>query len=184
FKIYFVDSLVGIIIAVLVFKEGIEIILELSKKEEDFDITSIKVFADNIYDNRLTGYILGSIRRDSLSRKILIENFTKGLNLGRMYYEGFADFFYDELGPATAEKHIDKLIEGGLIENINEQLVLTNKGLKAFYRAKVKEFRQRSENVNVGGPAIIKSASCIIFIVLIILLIIFAPQINSWLLNL
>ncbi|MGB5909982.1 MAG: cation transporter [Promethearchaeia archaeon] len=184
FKIYFVDSLVGIVIAILVFKEGIEIILELLKKEEDFDITSIKVYADNIYENRLTGYILGSIRRDSLSRKVLIENFTKGLNLGRMYYMGFADFFYDELGPDIAEKHIDKLIEGGFIENVDEQLVLTNKGLKTFYRAKVKEFKQRSDNVNVGGPAIIKSASCIIFIVLIILLIIFAPQINSWLISL
>ncbi len=184
FKIYFVDSLVGIVIGILVFKEGIEIILELLKKEEDFDITSIKVFADNIYENRLTGYILGSIRRDSLSRKVLIENFTKGLNLGRMYYMGFADFFYDELGPDIAEKHIDKLIEGGSIENVDEQLVLTNKGLKAFYRAKVKEFRQRSENVNVGGPSIIKGASCIIFIALLILLIIFAPQINSWLINL
>lgn len=63
FRYYFVDALVGIIISILVFKEGLEILYELTKKEEDFDITSIKVYADNVYDNRLTGYILGSIRR-------------------------------------------------------------------------------------------------------------------------
>ncbi|MFX1409319.1 MAG: cation transporter [Promethearchaeota archaeon] len=181
FEIYFVDALVGIFIAVLVFKEGIEIICELAKNEEDFDITSIKVYADNIYENRLTGYILGNIRRENLTREEIIENFSKGLNLGRMYYEGFADFFYNELGPETAEKHLDKLIEGGYIEVSDEQLVITKKGLYAFYRAKVKEFRQRSNNIDIGRNKIFKSLSCIIFIALLVLLIIFAPQINSWL---
>lgn len=181
FEIYFVDALVGILIAALVFKEGIEIIWELIKKEENFDITSIKVYADSIYENRLTGYILGSIRRESISRKKLIENFSKGLKLGRMYYEGFADFFYDELGPETAEKHLDKLIEGKYVEILDDELTLTRKGLRAFYRAKMKEFRQRATNIELKSHIMFKSLSCIIFIVLLSLLIIFAPQINSWL---
>ncbi|MEJ2294689.1 MAG: cation transporter, partial [Candidatus Lokiarchaeota archaeon] len=67
FKIYFVDALVGIIIAILVFIDGIAIIRELITKEEDFDITSIKVFADNVYQTRLTAYIVGSIRRENLT---------------------------------------------------------------------------------------------------------------------
>ena len=46
FNIYFVDALVGIIIAVLVFKEGIVIIWELIKKEEDFDITILIEYFD------------------------------------------------------------------------------------------------------------------------------------------
>ncbi|MFX1322461.1 MAG: cation diffusion facilitator family transporter [Promethearchaeota archaeon] len=181
FKIYFIDALVGILIAALVFKEGIEIICEILKREEDFDITSIKVYADNIYENRLTGYILGSIRRESLSRKKVIENFSKGLSLGRMYYEGFADFFYDDLGPEIADKYLNKLIEGGYIEVLDEKLILTRKGLYGFYRAKVKEFKQRSTNIELGRHKIFKSLSCIIFLALLVLLIIFAPQINSWL---
>lgn len=180
FKIYFVDALVGIIIAVLVFKEGIEILWELVKKEEEFDITSIKIYADSIYENRLTGYILGSIRRENLTRKRLIENFTYGLKHGRMYYEGFADFFYKELGSEIAEKHLDKLIEGGYIELLDKQLFITQKGLQAFYRAKVKEFKQRSNKIDAGGHQVYKSLYCIIFIVLLILIIVFAPQINSW----
>ncbi|MFX1316224.1 MAG: hypothetical protein ACFE9T_10195 [Promethearchaeota archaeon] len=139
------------------------------------------MYADSLYENRLTGYILGNIRRENLTRREIIENFSKGLYLGRMYYEGFADFFYKELGPETAEKHLDKLIEGGYVDVLDEQLVITKKGLHAFYRAKVKEFRQRSNNIDIGGHKIFKSLSCIIFIAFLVLLIIFAPQINSWL---
>ncbi|MFX1313367.1 MAG: cation transporter [Promethearchaeota archaeon] len=184
FKIYYIDAIIGIIIAGFVFKEGIEFVSELIKSEEDFDITSLKVYADTIYENRLTGYILGSIRRERLTREKLINNFSKGLSLGRRYYEGFADFFYDELGSVTAEKHIDRLLEGEYIEVLTNQLVLTKKGLRALYRAKMKEFKQRSENIEVPGHIVVKSISCFIFITLIVLLIIFTPQINTWLANL
>ncbi len=180
FRYYFVDAIVGIVISILVFKEGIEILYELSKKEEDFDITSIKVYADNMYDNRLTAYLLGSIRRESLSRSELIKNFDLGLSLGRKYYEGFADFFYNDLGPTIAKKHLNKLIEGNLVEFLDENLVLTPGGLKIFYKAKVKEFRERAYNINLGGRFKWQNLICILFLVVFILVIIFAPQINSW----
>ena len=184
FKFSFVDAIVGIIISILVFKEGFEILYELTKKEEDFDITAIKVMADHVYDNRLTGYLLGSIRRETLTRSELINNFNTGLSLGRQYYEGFADFFYSELGPEIAEKHLNKLLEGGLIETLDGNLVLTPRGLKTFYKAKVKEFRERAYNINVRGRFKWQHSLCVIFLVLFILAIIFAPQINSWFANL
>ncbi|MFW9988291.1 MAG: cation diffusion facilitator family transporter [Candidatus Odinarchaeota archaeon] len=180
FKYYFVDAIVGIVISILVFKEGIEILIELAKKEEDFDITSIKVYADNVYNNRLTAYLLGNIRRTNISRSNLIKNFDFGLSLGRKYYEGFADFFYSELGSKIAEKHLDKLIEGNLIEYLNDILVLTPKGLKFFYRAKVREFRERAYNINLGTGLKWQHLICILFIFMFILITIFAPQINSW----
>ena len=180
FNYYFVDAIVGIIISILVFKEGIEILIELTKKEEDFDITAIKVVADNVYDNRLTGYLLGSIRRESITRAELIDNFNEGLSLGRKYYEGFADFFYNDLGSEIAEKHLDKLLEGRLIEKMDDKLTLTPLGLKNLYKAKVKEFRERAYNINVGGRFKWQNLLCILFLVLFILVIIFAPQINSW----
>lgn len=133
-----------------------------------------------VYDNRLTGYLLGSIRRERLSRSELINNFDQGLVLGRKYYEGFADFFYSELGPQIAEKHLNKLLEGRLIENLDGKLVLTPIGLKRFYKAKVKEFRERVYNINVGGRFKWQNLLCLLFLVLFILVIIFAPQINSW----
>jgi len=180
FKYYFVDAIVGIIISIFVFKEGLEILFELLKKEEDFDITSIKVYADNIYNNRLTGYLLGSIRRESLSRSNLIKNFDIGLTLGRKYYEGFADFFYNDLGVKIAEKHLDKLIEGTLIESLDDTLGLTSKGLKIFYKAKAREFRERAYNINLGTRFKWQNLICILFLFIFILIIIFAPQINSW----
>ena len=180
FKYSFVDAIVGIIISILIFKEGFEVLYELTKKEEDFDITAIKVVADNVYDNRLTGYLLGSIRRESITRLELINNFNEGLTLGRQYYEGFADFFYSELGPEIAEKHLNKLLEGRLLEVLDGKLVLTSNGLKTFYKAKVKEFRERAYNINVGGRFKWQNLLCVLFLVLFILVIIFAPQINSW----
>ena len=184
FKVYFVDALVGIFIAILIFREGIEIIREIIKKEEDFDITTIKVFADNIYENRLTAYILGSIRRESITRSKLLQNFEEGLNLGRLYYEGFADFFYQKLDSNVLKKYLDTLIEGKVLHVINDQLFLTNKGLKAFYKAKAREFSDRANNIRVTFNLNINRIIAIILFLFFLLLIIFGPQINSWIASL
>ena len=185
FKIYFIDAIIGIIIAILVFKEGIEILRELSSKEEDFDITAIKVLADNIYDDSLTGYILGSIRRDSsMTKEKLLKNFGKGLELGRYYYGGFADFFYTDLGSPIAEKHLKKLIHDKVIEKIDKDLILTLKGLQLFYKAKSKEYHERAQNIYLGRPKIQRGLIYFIaFVVLLILVIVYANQINQWLYN-
>ena len=181
FNIYFIDALVGIVIAILVFIDGITIIRELLIKEEDFDITSIKVFADNIYNTRLTAYIIGSIRREDLTIELLLSNFKKGLTAGRLYYVGFADFFYADLDIDTVKKHLYHLIEGNYIEEKMGTLFLTQKGLKAFYKAKEREFRQRAQNIAQGPSITPKVISCIAFVICFILLIIFTPQINQWL---
>jgi hypothetical protein len=184
FQIYFVDSLIGIIIAIFVFKEGIEILREILVKDKEFDITSIKVFADSIYDNRLTAYILGSIRRENLTIQQLVDRFEEGLAFGRQYYEGFADYFYTDLGAKTAVKYITKLIKGEYIEVLNEELFLTKKGLKAFYSSKAKEFRGRSQSISVRSKFKLRDVYCIIVIIILLLLVIFGPQINLWISNL
>jgi hypothetical protein len=184
FNIYFVDAIIGIIIAIFVFKEGIEVLREILAKDKDFDITSIRVVADTIYDNRLTAYILGSIRRENLTIKQLVGNFEAGLALGRHYYEGFADFFYTDLGAKTATKYITELINGEYIELIDNNLFLTKKGLKAFYRAKEKEFRGRSQSITIRSKFKLSNVYCIIIIILFLMLILFGPQINLWLNNL
>jgi hypothetical protein len=183
FNIYFMDDIVGLIIAFLIFKEGIEIIREIIAKEEDFDIRAIKVFADHIYDDRLTSYLLGSIRRETISRKELIENFEHGLKLGRLYYEGFADFFYRELGRDIAEKHLDALIRGNLIKEENGELYPSEKGMRLFYKVKAKEYLVRMRNLKSTRRLNRNQLLYCILFILFILVIIFAPQINSWFLN-
>ncbi|MFX0070873.1 MAG: cation diffusion facilitator family transporter [Candidatus Hermodarchaeota archaeon] len=183
FKIYFVDAIIGIIIAVLVFKEGVELLRELFTKEEDFDITAIKVLADNIYDDRLTGYILGSIRREDITNDKLVKNFEYGLHLGRLYYGGFADFFYADLGSSIINKHINKLIENNIIETLKEHLTLTAKGMQLYYKAKAKEFKERAQSVYTG-PFIPRGCIyCILILISLICLIMFANEINEWLLS-
>lgn len=184
FDIYFLDDIIGIIIAVIVLKEGIEIIKEIIVKNEDYDIRAFKVFADHIYDDRLTSYLLGSIRRETISREELLSNFDDGLNFGRLYYKGFADFFYKELGREIAAKHLDALIKGEIIIETNGELYPSKKGMKLFYKDKAKEYVQRMRQLK-GNKQLNKRQVfvCIAFIFFILMLI-FAPQINSWLLNL
>ena len=185
FGYYFVDAIVGIIIACLVFKEGIEIIIELRKKEENFDITNIRVVADNIYESRITAYILGSIRRESLTRDELFDNFEKGLKLGREYFEGFADFFYSDLGREIMEKHLNKLIEGKYLEEKQDtELMLTPKGLKAFYKAKIREYRERSDQIKIKIKFRWRYLTTFIIIAIIILVFTFADEINAFFSNL
>jgi len=181
FDYFFMDAIIAIIIALLIFKEGIEIIIEIVKKEEDFDITEIKVAADNIYDNSLTGYILASIRRERISRRDLIKNFKKGLEYGRTYYHGFADFFYEDLGKKTAEKHINKLIEGNYIEEIDNELLLTPKGIKNFYKIKAKDYQSRAKSMYDGENLSIRRGPiyCILLVAIIIVVFIFANDINN-----
>lgn len=183
-KYYFVDAIVGLVIAALIFIEGIKILRELVAKEEDFDITAIKVVADNIYNTRLTGYLLGNIRRKRITRSQVLKNFEQGLTLGRLYYEGFADFFYDELGPEIAEKHLDKLIEGKSIEILKEDLVITPKGMKILYKSKAKEYNSRANLIITGKKFNKHHLYWLIFVIIFILLIIFGNDINSWLTSL
>lgn len=183
FKIYFVDALIGIIIAILIIKEGIEVLRELTVTEEEFDITAIKVMADQIYDDRLTAYILGSIRRETMNREKLLKNFEQGLFLGRQYYVGFADFFYHDLGAKIAEKHLNKLIEGKYIERLGDQLILTSKGLQTYYKAKAKEYNNRAKRVYVGPRVQRGYIYCMLFLIIFILLILFANDINQWLMS-
>ncbi len=181
FKYYFVDAIVAIIIAIIIFKEGIEILYKLLEKKEDFDITEIRVAGDNIYYNRLTVYIFASIRRESLTRSKLLENFESGLELGRLYYQGFADFFYNDLGKKIAEKHLNKLIKDKYIEEMNGELNLTPKGLKSFYEAKAREFHFRAKRVYEGVNINRGQIYCIAFLIILVLLIVFANNINTWL---
>ena len=181
FDYYFVDAIVAIIIAIIIFKEGIEILYKILSKKEDFDITEFRVVGDTIYYNRLTDYIFASIRRENLTRLKLLENFESGLELGRLYYQGFADFFYNGLGKEVAEKHLNKLIKDKYIEELEGNLTLTHKGLKYFYKAKSKEFQFRAKKVYEGVSIRRGQIFCIMFLIILILLIVFANGINTWL---
>jgi hypothetical protein len=72
--------------------------------------------------------LLGIIRRVSHSEEKLIQNFKEGFELGRLYYEGFADFFYEESGAETMKKHLKKLLEDDYIKKLDDKLILTRKG--------------------------------------------------------
>ncbi|MFX1345486.1 MAG: cation transporter [Promethearchaeota archaeon] len=181
FKYYFVDAIVGIIIAIIIYKEGIEILYKLIVKNKEFDISEFRVAGDNIYYNHLTTYIFASIRRERLTRSNLLENFEEGLTLGRNYYQGFADFFYSNLGKNIAESHLNKLIKDKFIEDLDGELTLTHKGLKYFYKAKAKEFQSRANKIYEGVNIRSGHIYCIIFVIILVLLIVFAEFINTWL---
>ncbi len=55
---------------------------------------------------------------------------------------------------------------------------------KTFYNAKAKEFKQRSNLIRIGYRFDLKIISYLIIIAAFVVLLIFAPYINSWLTNL
>ncbi|MFX1406478.1 MAG: hypothetical protein ACFFC9_02390 [Promethearchaeota archaeon] len=57
---------------------------------------------------------------------------------------------------------------------------MTSKGLKAFYKAKAREFSERAQNIRVSFKFNFGSLIVITVFILFILLIIFGPQINIW----
>jgi hypothetical protein len=187
FDLYIVDTVVGILIGLFCIKEALEIIREMVKKQDDFDMADLKVGSDVLFNDRLTGFILGSIRRATTTPQKLFENFNEGLELGRMYYKGMADFFYKELDVSNIQKHVDFLMKASLIEvDTKNNLTLTPKGLKYFYEAKSVEYSYNSKIIEIKGSSFIKLISFvfmaktkyIIFFLIIGFLIIFSDKIK------
>lgn len=79
---------------------------------------------------------------------------------------------------------MNKLIKGKYIEIKDNELFLTLKGLRAFYDAKAKEFKQRSNLIRIGHKFDLKLIFYLIIVATFVVLLIFAPSINSWLINL
>jgi len=185
FKIYFIDSIIAIIIAIIISKEGIELLIEIIKKKDELDITSIKLFSDTLYSSRLSGYLLGNIKDDHPTRQGLILQFEEGVNLGRIYYCGFADFFYDKLGSEIANIYLEKLLKNNVIKEYDEKLYLTNKGEESLKKLKKLEYntheRYHNKETSINKRSVIIPLICISFL---IILIIFGPPIinaiNNW----
>jgi Co/Zn/Cd efflux system component len=186
FKFDFVDAIVGIVIAIFILKNALDIFRELVKKPEEFDITRLKVKADAFYDNRLTYYFIASVRRTRVTPDELLSQFEQGLAIGRKYYQGYADFFYDALGIEIARKHLDHLIGGELLKvSIEGQLFVTHRGLQYFYHEKSIEFREREQKVKTEHRKFpLRGLQCILFIITVIFLAIYAPLINQLLASL
>jgi hypothetical protein len=184
-----VDTIVGVLIALFCIKEAISLAIEVYKQDETFDITNIKVNSDRLYENRLTGYLLGSIHRRRLSADELQQDFSDGLALGRLYYRNMADYCYTDIGAATVRKHLELLIKQNLVSfDEKDRLYLTNRGLKAFYKAKSVEYDYHSRIIGITGRSFWKLFGIIIrakllylvFFVIVGLLIVFADQIKAF----
>ena len=163
FDLYVVDTVVGILIGLFCIKEAVEIITEMAKRQEDFDIADLKVGSDVLFNDRLTGFILGSIRRATRTPQRLFEDFHEGLELGRVYYRGMADFFYKELDVSDVQKRLDLLIRANLIEiDTRNNLTLTSRGLKHFYEAKATEYSYNSRTIEMKGSSFLNLLSFVI----------------------
>ena len=78
---------------------------------------------------------------------------------------------------------MDKLMEWKLMDILNDKLVLTPKGLKYFYKAKAKEYNYRVKTINEGTTFRKGPIYCILFIIILALLILFANEINEILIS-
>ena len=187
FGIFFIDAIIGIIISILLIKDGIEFLHELISKKDQFNITEVKVFADNIYKNRLTGYLLGKTIYEKNTREELINKFKDGLYIGRQYYLGFADFFYNRLEDDVVKNYLDKLIENeSIFVEEDGILLITDKGEKIYKRIKSLDRKTHQKHLSTGKTKNFYRNTCgVLCLIFIISCVIFGPflidQINMFL---
>ena len=75
FGIYWIDSILGIVIASLIIFDGVETLLVLIKSGDDIDIDSFKLSFDKAFEFKIAHWILLVIQEENLSEQQLNENF-------------------------------------------------------------------------------------------------------------
>ncbi len=110
FKIFWVDSIIGIIIAILCIKEGIEIFYEIWKSGEDFDVSKLHVATDAIIQSRISLFILYQIQKNDFTQDSLFHFLKNQTMKSERIFGGFANYFNSNLLISTFTPYINQLI--------------------------------------------------------------------------
>ncbi|NHI94923.1 MAG: hypothetical protein EAX96_20710 [Candidatus Lokiarchaeota archaeon] len=178
FRVYFVDSLIAILIALIIIVDGVQTLREFLKSGEEVEIDTLHLRMEEQLDNKITAWIVITIQSEALTLQEINQKFIKSIERGYEIFRIFAMFGFNNVQKNGIKRILDLLIKRQVIYLEDDLLYLTNKGIGAFYRIQAKEF---NEIANLYEPQketiknIIKAAIVITFL---ILLVIFWPQLN------
>ena len=178
FGIFFVDSLIAMLIAVIIIVDGVQILREFLKSGEEIEIDTLHLRMEEQLDNKITAWIVITLQSEALSIEEINQRFIKSIERGHEIFGIFAMFGFNNIQKNGIKRILDLLIKRQVIYLENDLLYLTNKGIGKFYRIQAKEFNEIANIYEPQKVTIKKIIKVVIILTLFILLIIFWPQLN------
>ncbi|MDF1538130.1 MAG: cation transporter [Candidatus Thorarchaeota archaeon] len=142
FGVYIVDSLVALFIALVIVWEGIEALRELLEAGDDFSVDTIHLAASLRYDDRITNWALVQLARGPRNLIELNDSFLRGVKIGLRYFDIHAIIGYGNLEEKGIAKHIQIARRSGLIKGNDDELMITNNGLRLYYNNRASELKK------------------------------------------
>ncbi len=193
FGIYWVDSIVGIVIASLIIFDGLETLLALIKSGEDIDIDSFKLSLDKAFEFKIAHWILVVIEEERLSIHQLNEKFNESINKGYEIFGIWAIFGLSSIETFSIQYILNLMKKRGLFFEQDNKIYLTDKGKKQYNNALSQELKRVSKDKKKykdwKPPSTIVRVLWCIFgiltpIILIILTIFVGPIIYNFIIDL
>ncbi len=184
FHIYIMDALIGLFISFLIIYDGAITLKELIVSGDEIEIDIFKLKIDEIFENRISYWILITIHEEGLSKEEINNRFIEAVEKGYEIYDIFAIFGFYNIQKNGIIKILNMMEKDELFIQKNKKTHLTNKGISRYYKARAFEFKEISKEYEayrkerkIGiGPW-----KCILLIIIIFILIYFGPIINEFL---
>ncbi len=193
FEIYFVDALVGILIAFLIIYDGVETLIALIKSGEDINIDSFKLRLDEAFEFRLADWILKIINQESVSEEQINERFKIAINKGNEIFGVWATFGLYDYEKLSIHSIIKLMKKRGIIDEKSNTLRLIGmRGMRQYNRSILRERKMiaiEREKFNNWKPPSRKTKLVwtffgILFLIGLILITIFiGPLIYNWIVD-
>ncbi len=193
FRIYLIDSILGIVIASLIIFDGVETLMALIKSGDDIDIDSFKLSLDKAFEFEIAHWILVVIQEEKLSKQKLNENFMEAIEKGYEIFGVWAIFGLSNIEKFNIRKILNLMKKNGLINIQDDICYLTDKGKKQYYNALSLEIDRVSRNKkkfkNWKPPSRLSKVVWLLFgvfvsIILLFLIIYIGPIIYDFIINL
>ncbi|MFX1566873.1 MAG: cation transporter [Promethearchaeota archaeon] len=146
FRIYWIDSIIGIIIAGLIIFDGLETLFALIKSGEDIDIDSFKLSLDKSFELKIAHWILVVIQEENLSEQQLNETFFEALKKGYEIFGVWAIFGLSKIEKLNILRILHLMKKKGMIYQKDDKQYLTDKGIQQYYKALSKENQRISKS--------------------------------------
>jgi Co/Zn/Cd efflux system component len=180
FGYYFVDKLVALGISGIILWEGVSTLRELRAAGDEIDIDTIRLGANEMYEDLMTYWVLGRLAARPKERHVIEHDFLKGVSLGHRYYDVQAVIGFYNIKQRGIMKNIRQAERSGLIVEREGFYSITNRGLAWYYRTRARDLAELARNFSaLRREQYMRWAIMISIFIVIFLLMYFADPIKQ-----
>ncbi len=184
FDIYFVDSLVALLIAVSIVWGGIEALRELAKAGSGLSVDTIHLAASRQFDDIITHWLLARLARGPKTPVQLNEEFLKGVRIGYRYFDVHAILGFASLEEKGIWKHIQTARRSGLVRERGAELMITTNGLVLYYRGRAAELKRIARTFSRSRSRWESAGRVLVFWAIFIVIVLYGASIYEWVMSL